>query len=116
MFGVPCGECGLPMEGLWLFKVGGLEVWHYGTDKRCYMPYVVPHIITDADIPEKRDGRRLPRSYGRCHHCGVRFNRPYGEVLTGEAYDLCKSCRNQQGLFSDDEITELKNSIPGHPE
>ena len=115
MWGVPCANCGLPMEGLWVFREQ-LEVWHFGTDRRCRMSYV-EHAIVTAPRERKADGRRLPRRYGRCRLCSVRFALPVTEEgIPKDHQDLCKSCRNQQGLFTDDEIPGVPADLSNEPE
>lgn len=103
------------MDGIWLFKHGGLEVWHIGSPYRCYMPYVESHIAEISDDEKKVDERTLPRKYARCRFCGVRFVAKV-EESTGNDYELCKACRNQQGLFTDEELTRLQIDSSSHPE
>jgi hypothetical protein len=102
MHGVPCAACALPMAVLWVFK-DRLEVWHLDTEERCSMGYYTP---ADPVVPDKKpDRRKIPRRYVKCRHCGIRFAQPKQSEEV-----LCKSCRNQQELFTHDEISGLEAS------
>lgn len=115
MWGVPCANCGLPMEGMWLFR-SRIEVWHSGTGQRCHMEYAPSHVVELPPISTKPDKRKLSRKYRRCAYCDSRFVIPRQEPASEDVQDLCKSCRNQQGLFTNDEIARLQDHVPADPE
>lgn len=109
MFGIPCETCGIPLHVLWVFK-DRLEMWHDGTESRCVVMFTAPTVEPPPIPEEKPDSRRLPRRYANCRQCGVRFMKSRNGIAIQE--DLCKACRNQQELFTHDEITQLANGLP----
>ncbi len=104
---------------MWVFS-DHFEIWHEHSLNRCITHFYQPPPIPVRQIEKKSDARKLPRTYHHCRQCGVRFAQPKDAAQTdteGDTdTDLCKSCRNQEELFGDGEITKPQGGLSGEPE